>query len=281
MLKSPLRYVGAKNWATDMIKELLSARKISTFVDCFCGSAVVPLNIEADRIVINDFDRVITNLYENIKSNPVDTWTEVRKYIEKYNSLQSMEEKCEYYYSIRELFNNNLANKTYNIDTAATFVFINKSCFNAVKRYNKRGTFNVPAGKKKSIALPEIVEDMEYVNKLSAKFKEMNIVTGDFEDCINWDTLDKDAAVVIDSPYVDTYSGYTSKGFDMAAHERVAKLFEKLAAKGIRVIAFNSTDCWVYDRYKDFNIKTVSVRHAVNRNANNRDAEEVMITCNI
>lgn len=78
-----------------------------------------------------------------------------------------MEEKEQYYYQIRELFNKRESKKK-----TVYFLFLMKSGFNGVYRENKKGYFNVPYGKKEYIKfdyenlkkISELIQDVEFYN---------------------------------------------------------------------------------------------------------------------
>lgn len=60
--------------------------------------------------------------------------------------------KCDktHFYVMRERFNSKIANKEYDIEFAALFIWINKHCFNGIYRENTKGLFNVPYNNKET-----------------------------------------------------------------------------------------------------------------------------------
>lgn len=84
-----------------------------------------------------------------------------------------MQEKEEYYYQIREKFNN-----TDNKIRTVYFLFLMKAGFNGVYRENSKGKFNVPFGKKEYIRIDydklkhisDLIQNVEFYN---LEYKEL------------------------------------------------------------------------------------------------------------
>ena len=65
------------------------------------------------------------------------------------------EDGKEYYYSLREHYNDKLMKAEYDVELAALFVFINKHCFNGLYRVNGKGLFNVPYNNSRRTSVDE------------------------------------------------------------------------------------------------------------------------------
>ena len=100
------------------------------------------------RFIVNDINSNIINFYILLK----DEYNYLKRYLcqieNTYNSFSNMQEKEEYYYQIREKFNN-----TDNKIRTVYFLFLMKAGFNGVYRENSKGKFNVPFGKKEYIRI--------------------------------------------------------------------------------------------------------------------------------
>ena len=66
-LKSPLNYIGGKYKLLLQILPLFP-QEISSFVDLFSGGANVAINVSADRIVCNDINSKIIELFQTFQS---------------------------------------------------------------------------------------------------------------------------------------------------------------------------------------------------------------------
>lgn len=182
----------------------------------------------------------------------------------------------EYYYSIREHYNDKLMREEFDIELAALFVFINKHCFNGLYRVNGKGLFNVPYNKsrKASVDKKAIVETSKYL-------RSINIINGDFENaCRNAQAGD---FVFIDSPYAPlkptSFESYTKEGFDVESHRRLANLFDELSERGCYCMLTNHNTEFINELYgnKGYSVDVVSVKRMINSDASNRVGEEVII----
>ena len=98
------------------------------------GSGVVALNLAPPRAILADTNEHIVRLYRGIFDGEISAGM-VRTHLEE-NGKILLQAGGEYYYEVRQRFN----------DTGSSldFLFLNRSCFNGVMRFNGKGKFNVP-----------------------------------------------------------------------------------------------------------------------------------------
>ena len=102
------------------------------------GSGVVGFNLAPKNAFFSDTNPHIIQFYNEIKSGKI-TGDVARNFLEREGAkLKSEGEK--YYYEVRNRFN-----KPHN---SLDFLFLNRSCFNGMIRFNKHYEFNVPYGHK-------------------------------------------------------------------------------------------------------------------------------------
>ena len=183
-----------------------------------------------------------------------------------------------YYYSLREHYNDKLMKSEYDIELAALFVFINKHCFNGLYRVNGKGLFNVPYNNNRRSSVDE-----EVIIEISNFLKGVNIIDGDFEDACK--DAKKGDFVFIDSPYAPlnptSFESYTKEGFDIESHKRLARLYDRLTARGCYCMLTNHNTALINELYgnKGYRMDVVNVRRSINSDATNRVGEEIII-CN-
>ena len=264
-----LKWVGGKRQLMSEIEKVLP-KTYTTYYEPFIGGGAVLFELQPKKAVINDVNGELINLYNVIKDD-------VELLIE---DLKKHENTPEYFYSIRELDRKkdkyeNLSN----VEKASRIVYLNKTCFNGLFRVNKAGEFNSPFGKYKN---PNIVDEVtlravsKYFNKADIK-----ILNGDFEASLKG--IRKGAFVYLDPPYDPVsnsanFTGYDKGGFNRDEQIRLKKLCDKLDKKGVKFLLSNSATDFIKDLYKDYNIKIVNAKRAINSNGNARgEVDEVLV----
>ena len=121
------------------------------------------------------------------------------------------EDGKEYYYHLRDRYNDKLMKSEFDVELAALFVFINKHCFNGLYRVNGKGLFNVPYNNSRKASVEDAM-----ILEISNYLKTVTILDGDFERaCTN---AAKGDFVFIDSPYAplnpSSFESYTKEGFE-------------------------------------------------------------------
>jgi DNA adenine methylase len=133
-LVPPLKCQGIKTKLVPTIQGIARSRPFSRWVEPFCGSCVVALNIQPRKALLCDTNPHIIQLYQDIQSGRI-TPASVKAFLtEEGVKLKSQGEP--YYYIVRERFNATPG--------SLDFLFLNRSCFNGVMRFNRSGKFNVP-----------------------------------------------------------------------------------------------------------------------------------------
>ena len=197
------------------------------------------------------------------------------RYVLKIFDREIISGKKEYFYKIRETYNDKLMKEEYDVELAAMFIFLNKHCFNGLYRVNGKGLFNVPYNN--SIA-QSFTEDNIYA--ISKQLQSTTILDGDFEVACN--LAQKDDFVFIDSPYSPlkptSFESYTKEGFDIESHIRLASTFKSLTQRGCYCMLTNHNTDFINKLYSEFNKEIVDAKRMINSDASNRIGTEIIIT---
>ena len=138
-LKAPMNYTGNKFKLLSQIIPLFPDN-INTFVDLFCGSSTVSLNVNADKIVCNDSNSPLIEVLKYLQSSSKETiLKEISEIINEFD-LYNCENNG--YYLLRDRYNQ----YKHPLDLYVLSCF----SFNFQIRFNKRGEFNMPSGKSRS-----------------------------------------------------------------------------------------------------------------------------------
>lgn len=265
-----IKWVGGKRQLLDQIKDRMPAH-YNRYFEPFFGGGALFFHLAPETAIINDFNSQLINMYSQIKSNLTSFINLIDRYQLQYNILSTTQEKANYYYNIRSLYNDNIKKNNMSIESAAQFIFLNKSGFNGLYRVNKKGEYNVPCAKRDKLNL----YDPENIKKVSNLLSKATLLCVDFETACQ--DAKKDDFVFFDSPYFDTFDTYQSGGFSENDHIRLAALFRRLTDKGVKCMLTNSNTDFVKNLYADYEIDVVGVKRMVNRDSNNRVGQEIIV----
>ena len=265
-----LKWVGGKRQLLNEIKKYIP-EKINTYFEPFIGGAAVLLELEPKKAVINDVNLELSNLYKVVK----EKHKELIKELENHKKNHSED----YYYKIRKWDREEDYKKKSDIEKAARFIYLNKTCFNGLWRVNSKGQNNVPSGKYKN---PNIL-DKERIEELHKYLKDndIKILNGDFEECVK--NAEEGDFVYFDPPYMplsktSNFTDYSTDGFDEKDQIRLKKICDELNKKKVKFLLSNSNCDFIKDLYKDYNIEIVNATRMINSDATKRgNVEEVLI----
>ena len=115
-----IKWAGGKRQLLDRISERMP-QKYDNYYEPFIGGGAVLFEFLPENAVINDINKSLVNAYKIIRNEP-------QAFIKAVKKLDSdmWEDGKEYYYSLREHYNDKLMKEEYDIELAALFVFINK-----------------------------------------------------------------------------------------------------------------------------------------------------------
>ncbi len=267
-----VKWAGGKRQLLSQIKERMP-KEYNHYYEPFVGGGAVIFELLPANALINDINKALINTYRQICNTP-------EVFLKIINKLDTdmWEDGKDYYYSVREYYNHKMTQSEYDVELAALFVFINKHCFNGLYRVNNKGLFNVPYNNSRRVSVNE-----KAIMNISEYLKTITIMEGDFEAACTG--AKKGDFVFMDSPYAPlnptSFEAYTKEGFDIESHKRVARLYDKLTARGCYCMLTNHNTKLINELYgnKGYKIDTINVKRMINSDASNRVGEEVII-CN-
>lgn len=285
-----IKWVGGKTQLLTEIRKLLprdfASRQHVTYVEPFVGGGAVMFWIlqaypNIERAVINDINQELICTYHVIKENVEDLITELAYIQDEYIPMDAEDRKA-YFMEKRARFN---TKATSPIETAALFIFLNRTCFNGLYRVNSKGEFNVPHGK---YANPRIC-DMTNLRASSKVLQKVDILCGDFAETGRF--ASPDTLFYFDPPYkpiteTSSFTSYAKDGFDDCEQLRLRDFCNQINKKNALFVASNSDPKDVnpeedfFDTiYQKFFIKRVSAARMINSDASGRGViSELMIS---
>jgi len=211
----PFKTQGIKSKIVPLIKSNVVIDENTVWIEPFMGSAAVGLNVAPYNAIFADINPHIINFYNQLKGGDITTDI-VKSFLVEQGELLS-KKGGEYYYSVRERFNN----KRDPLD----FLFLNRSCFNGMIRFNSKNEFNVPYGHKPNrFAKAYITKIVNQVRHFEFMLKNNNwiFLCRPFEETIKM--ADKNSFVYCDPPYIGRHVDY----YDSWDEEQEQRLREHL-----------------------------------------------------
>jgi DNA adenine methylase len=286
-----LKWAGGKTQLLGEIKNLLPkdlTSKKFTYVEPFVGSGAVLFWMlknypNMKKAVINDINEDLINTYKTIFSTPNELIKILKKYEKEFHSLEKEDEgRKEYYYLKRSKYN---TRQSENIEQAALFIFLNRTCFNGLYRVNKGNSFNVPMGSYKK---PTIC-DAENILLVSKALEKVEFLCGDYQKTL--DNVGKDAFFYFDPPYkplneTSSFNSYSKEDFNDGEQIRLRDFCNQLSDLKHRWILSNSDvdgisgeNKFFDELYERYNILRVRAKRNINANSEKRgELNELLIT---
>jgi DNA adenine methylase len=255
------RWCGGKGDLLDGIIPEMPAEYGRLFVP-FVGGAALPLKLARPGMYLSDANTHLVNAYVCIRDRVEDVIA----------ALQEHKSDDVYYYPLRDSFNQGYGD---DIWRAAAFIYLNRTCFNGVCRYNRKGEFNVPWGKNFNATIC----DADNLRAVSTVLQSAEIEAADFR--VVEEKAQPGDLVYLDPVYIEenaqSFTSYWGKwGSD--EDEACAALFRRLAARGVHVLASNSETPKARELYAGFEIRTLYRSNSVNSKASARGGKaEILV----
>lgn len=230
-IKSPINYSGSKYRLLKYIIPLFPD-DINLFVDLFAGAGNVGINVNANKIIFNDYIYYLPQLYNTWKKKSID---EVNEYIDrtiKKNELSST--NADAFREFRKKYN-----KTKNVEDL--FILICYS-FNFQMRFNNSHEYNSSFGKKSSTMNNNIRKNLNnFVNAIHLKNTEF--ISKDFRD-FDFNMLKDNDFVYCDPPYLISGAVYQDgkrgfKGWNKQDEIDLYNILDNLNKKGLKFALSN------------------------------------------
>jgi DNA adenine methylase len=253
-LPPPLKWAGGKRWLVPRLRVLWRSHASHRLVEPFVGGLAVALGLKPRRALLNDINSHLIHFYR---------WLQRGLIVE--TDLIHDEDT---YYQYRDRFNALIrrggeASK----EAAELFYYFNRTGYNGLCRFNKKGEFNVPFGRYRRInyrrdfsAYSPLLNDWQFTSR---DFEELVLGPGDF--------------IYADPPYDVEFTSYSAGGFGWNEQVRLAYW---LAGHRGPVIASNQATARILDLYRrlGFRIELLQAPRRISCNGDRAPAREMLAT---
>lgn len=256
-LPPPLKWAGGKRWLAPRLENMYRPFRHLRWVEPFVGGLGVALYVHPEKALLNDINQHVINFYRWLQRGLVVTIT--------------LENDSDLYYKHRSRLNELIRQgKERSQEAAMLFYYLNRTGFNGLCRFNRKGEFNVPFGRYKTInyikdfsAYAEVLRRWEFT---SVDFEALSVGEEDF--------------IYADPPYDVEFTSYSSVEFTWQDQVRLARW---LASRPGPVVASNQATSRILELYDDlgFHIEIVEAPRRISSNGNREPALEMLAWRNL
>lgn len=229
----PIKSQGIKtklvNWIDNNIKDI----KFDRWVEPFMGTGVVAFNIRPKNALLCDNNPHLIRFYKAIQNKEITSG--IVKHFLTEEGQKLLETNGEHYYVIRDRFNEQ--------GNPLDFLFLSRSCFNGMMRFNKKGGFNVPFCRKPNrFAQALITKITNQVKSISQVIEQGNyeFKHQDFRNTLT--ELKYSDLIYADPPYIGRHVDY----FDSWSEEEEFALKSGLDFSNAKYIL----STWLSNKYR-------------------------------
>jgi DNA adenine methylase len=256
-LRPPLKWAGGKRWQLPQLRALWAPHAHRRLVEPFCGGLAVALGLRPDRALLNDANQHLINFYRWLKKG--------------LHISIAMERDKRLFYAHRDRFNALLRSGGADTEEAAAlFYYLNRTGYNGLCRFNKRGEFNVPFGQHRTIpyraTFPEFPEALAQFEFTAADFEAVPVKPGDF--------------VYADPPYDVEFTAYSRGGFSWDDQTRTARAFARHRGP---VVLVNQRTARIEDLYRSlgYQMELLNGPRRISCDGNRTPVQEILATKNL
>jgi DNA adenine methylase len=251
-LRPPLKWAGGKRWLVPYLRPIWMRYRDRRLVEPFCGGLAVTLNLLPERAILNDINPHLIAFYRRLRQG--------------FAITMPLRHNEQAYYAARARFNELIRLGQEGSEEAATlFYYLNRTGYNGLCRFNRRGEFNVPFGQYKQINY------MTDFSAYRATFAQWDFTLGDFAEV----QVEPGDMIYADPPYDVEFTQYSKEIFGWEEQERLATWLAKHTGP---VILSNQATERIVKLYKrlGFTLEFHDAPRRINNTGDRTPAREVL-----
>lgn len=237
-LRPPLKWAGGKRWLVPNLTRAWDVHRHRRLVEPFCGGLAVALGLQPAEALLSDINPHVVNFYR---------W--LQRGLKRVPFTQAHDNEKTRYYALRDEFNALIASRDGQASQRAAelFYYLNRTGYNGLCRFNRKGKFNTPFGRHKTIHYHE--DFSEYAPVLARwdfhamHFSQIALCPDDF--------------IYADPPYDVEFTQYSSEKFDWSDQVTLATW---LARHTGPVIASNQATPRILDLYRGLGFSIIQLK---------------------
>lgn len=273
-----MKWAGGKTQLLQQLYESTPA-KFNIYLEPFLGGGTLffyLISVRSKKFIayLSDINSELINSYNVVKSNTEELMDLLRLHGTEYQKSPS-----EYYYQLRDIIR-----PKNEVEKAARFIALNRTCYNGLYRVNSKGLFNVPWGKYKD----PVICNSKNLRNVSLALQRSDAITqvSDYKEILRKNAKEGDF-IYLDPPYRPSsstayFTRYTDTGFNDKDQRDLANIFEELTKRKCKVMLSNSNTPLIRDLYSKLakDIREVNAIRAINCKGSGRIGHTELIIRN-
>ena len=284
--KPILKWAGGKTLMLPILREYypegLEDGTINRYMEPCVGAGAVLFDLlshyDLVEVTINDINKVLITCYRVMQRNVSRLISILEEWQRVYN-LMAPEQQEQMYYEKRDRMNHRkrkeIWGKEDELIIAAHMLFLNRTCFNGLYRENRKGDFNVPFNRIRTINF-----DFENMYLAGEVLKNVRILQQDFNTLTPYVT--SRTFIYVDPPYrpvnkAVAFTDFTKDAFNDEDQIRLGNWAKETDKLGAAILLSNSNpqsgneeDTFFTDLYKGFDIFPVSGKRSISSKLSGR-----------
>lgn len=260
-----LKWAGGKSQLLPLLQYCMP-EKFNNYLEPFVGGGSVFWSLGKPGITIGDINPDLMSVYRVLKSAPDELIVNLEAHKERHCI-----DPDHYYYEVRDIDPETLGV----VQRAGRFIYLIRTCFNGLSRYNSRGKFNTPKGKYTN---PKICDPLKIIE--AHKYLVQNEVMIFHQ---SWaqtvEMAEEGDLVYIDPPYYAEKPSFNYYDSVFRTTE-LLPIIKNLVRRGVFVLVSNSDTEYTRELFKDYSIFTAVRSGRINSKGSGRqDVSEIIVRC--
>jgi DNA adenine methylase len=258
-----LKWAGGKRWLVRDSREVFHV-PFERYIEPFVGSGAVFFSLCPAAAIISDTNEELIITYRAVQTDWRTVWSELER-------MQKAHSK-DFYYAARG------SKPETDTGRAARFLYLNRTCWNALYRVNRQGEFNVPMGTKTDILAGGDL------SACAAVLLNTELAVCDFADTMR--RAGEGDLVFVDPPYtvrhnINGFLKYNQKLFTWDDQIRLRDEVISAQSRGAKVVVSNAAHESVKALYEGVGHIRVLERASVisGKNSGRRREQEILVKC--
>lgn len=239
-----LKWAGGKRKLTEAIVAH-TGQEYNRYFEPFLGGGAMLLYLAPKQAICSDVNEELINFYNVVKNNVEELIHEIAiNYVPNHSS--------DFFYARRNLDRNmDIFAVMTNVERAARFLYLNKTCYNGLWRVNRQGYNNVPCGNYVNLNILDETNLHDVHNYFLDN--DIQINHADYSETVQ--LANEGDLVYFDPPYDDenknSFVDYSVNGFTRNNQVELRDVCNELVDRGVKVAISNANTAFMRELYSN------------------------------